>query len=114
MNKFEKGSIIVGKVTGIEDYGIFVGLDDNYSGLVHISEISNGFVRNVGDYATVGEKIRVRIIEEKANSNHLKLSIKGISYCDNKNKKNHIEEVGNGFKPLKDNLERWIREYDND
>lgn len=112
MNKFEKGNIIVGKVTGIENYGIFVGLDDNYSGLVHISEISNGFVRNVGDFATIGEKIKVRIIEEKEDNNHLKLSIKGISYRDNKNRKNHIEEVGDGFKPLKDNLDRWIKDYD--
>lgn len=112
MNKYEKGNIIVGKVTGIEDYGIFVGLDDNYSGLIHISEISNRFVRNVEDFATVGEKIKVRVIEKKDGDNHLKLSIKGISYRNNKNKKVYIEETGEGFKPLKDNLDRWIKEYD--
>ena len=47
MNKYEKGNIVVGQVTGIEKYGIFIGLDEFYSGLIHISEISKGYVKNI-------------------------------------------------------------------
>ena len=45
MLKYDKGKIVTGQVTGIEKYGIFVSLDEFYSGLIHISEISDGFVR---------------------------------------------------------------------
>lgn len=45
MTKFKKGEIIKGTVTGIEKYGIFVNLDNYYTGLIHISEISNFFVK---------------------------------------------------------------------
>ena len=46
MNQYKKGEIVTGCVTGIEKYGIFVSLDDYYSGLIHISEISSFFVKN--------------------------------------------------------------------
>ena len=49
MLKYEKGKIVTGHVTGIEKYGIFVNLDEFYSGLIHISEISDGFVKDIND-----------------------------------------------------------------
>ena len=39
--KYKIGSVVLGYVTGIKEYGIFVQLDSNTSGLIHISEISN-------------------------------------------------------------------------
>lgn len=110
MKRYEKGSVITGKVTGIEDYGIFVGIDEEHSGLIHISEISNGFVRNVNDYAKVGEEINVCLIEDYSDTKHMKLSIKEIK---NRRDKSILPETGEGFKPLKDNLDKWIREYNN-
>ena len=50
MSKYENGKIVTGCVTGIENYGIFVSLDEYYSGLIHISEISHGFVKDVHDF----------------------------------------------------------------
>ena len=47
MSKYENGKIVVGCVTGIENYGIFVSLDEYYSGLIHISEVSNKFVKDI-------------------------------------------------------------------
>jgi len=38
---YEKGSIYKGEVTSVESYGAFVKLENGYSGLIHISEISN-------------------------------------------------------------------------
>ena len=63
MFKYEKGKIVTGCVTGIEKYGVFVGLDEFYSGLIHISEISRNFVKDVNDYVSVGETIRVSTSE---------------------------------------------------
>lgn len=108
MTKYKKGSIVEGNVTGIEDYGVFVGLDDYYSGLIHISEISYGFVKNVGSYVNLGDTIRAKVVEVDDDSCHVKLSIKDINYKVPKYEKVNIEEVGSGFGILKDNLNNWI------
>ena len=79
MSKYEKGKIVNAKVTGIETYGIFVKLDDNYNGLIHISEMSYGYVKNTQNYAKVGDNINVKIIDIDEKNNHLKLSIKDIN-----------------------------------
>ena len=63
MSKYEVGNIVTGNVTGIEKYGIFVSLDEYYSGLIHISEISDNFVRDVNDYVKYGDTIKAKIIE---------------------------------------------------
>ena len=44
MKKYKYGEIVTGYVTGIEKYGVFVSLDEYYSGLIHISEISEKYV----------------------------------------------------------------------
>ena len=57
MSKYKRGRIVSGTVTGIEKYGIFVSLDEFYNGLIHISEVSNEFVKNIYDVVNVGEVI---------------------------------------------------------
>lgn len=108
MTKYKKGSIIEGSVTGIENYGVFVNLDDYYSGLIHISEISHGFVKDVNNYVNLGDTIRVKVVEVDDNLCHVKLSIKDIDYRKTKPKRKKIEEVGSGFGILRDNLDDWI------
>lgn len=109
MNQYKKGEIVTGCVTGIEKYGIFVSLDDYYSGLIHISEISDFFVRNPNDYVYVGETIKAVVIDDSdLESFHLKLSIKNIDYRINQRKKNKIVETPRGFNTLKQCLPVWI------
>ena len=110
MTKYEKGKVVTGYVTGIEKYGIFVGLDEYYSGLVHISEISNGFVRNINDYVNVGETIKVKILDSDEDSFQVKLSIKDIDYRMNRRKRNKIIETESGFSSLEENLDQWMQE----
>ena len=62
MKNYSEGDIVTGIVTGIEDYGIFLSFDNNKSGLVHISEISNSFVKNVNDYANINDSLTVKIL----------------------------------------------------
>ena len=45
--KFDVGSVLTGKVTGIQPYGAFVALKMKHKDLVHISEITHGFVKDV-------------------------------------------------------------------
>ncbi|MGQ9747538.1 MAG: S1 RNA-binding domain-containing protein, partial [Candidatus Caldatribacteriaceae bacterium] len=53
----EVDSIVEGKVVGITKFGAFVELDDGSKGLVHISEIANHFVKDVGDYLKVNDRV---------------------------------------------------------
>ncbi len=62
MGKYNKNDVVLGLVTGIENYGIFVSLDEYYSGLIHISEISDDYVRNINNYVNIGETIKVKIL----------------------------------------------------
>ena len=59
----EIGSIQEGKVTGIMNFGAFVSLPGGKSGLVHISEISNSFVKDVHDHLQVGQIVKVKVLE---------------------------------------------------
>ena len=111
MPKYEKGKIVEGVVSGIESYGIFVSFDEFYSGLIHISEISHNFVKNVNDYVSIGENIYVQILDVDEQQNKLKLSIKNIKYKKNKPKlRKRIVETKSGFKTLAYKLPFWIEE----
>ena len=108
MSKYKIGSIVYGTVTGIENYGVFVNLDDYYTGLIHISEISHGFVKDTNDFVSLGDTIRVKVIDVDDESFHVKLSIKDIDYKSLKPKRVKIKEVGSGFEILANNLSKWI------
>lgn len=110
MTKYKIGSIVEGTVTGIEDYGIFISLDEYYSGLIHISEISHGFVRNIEDYVTLGETIKVKVVDVDEEVGQVKLSIKDIEYKKVRPRRMKIEEVGSGFGILSSHLNEWIEE----
>ena len=111
MSKIKKGRIIRGTVSGIESYGAFVSCDDYYTGLIHISEISHGFVKDITDFVKVGDLIFVEILDVDEELGHLKLSIKNIEY---KNrvvlKRKKINETSLGFKTLEYKLPFWIDE----
>lgn len=108
MEGVEVGNIVIGKVTGIEKYGIFVNIDNQYSGLIHISEISDRFVQNINNYAEIGEELRVRVIEKNEKNKQLKLSIKDLDYKINKNQNPKIQETEHGFNTLREKLPIWI------
>ncbi len=104
---YHAGDIIKVKVTSIENYGIFVTVDEEYNGMIHISEMSNKFVTNVRNYAYPGETIYAKIIDVDDIKNQIKLSIKSIDYRIT-TKKGNIMESPNGFSKLKEMLPIWI------
>ena len=75
--EFEVGSIVSGKVTKIAAFGAFVSLEGGKSGMVHISEISSGFVRDIRDHLSEGQQVRVKIIKIDENG-RISLSIKQV------------------------------------
>ncbi|MCM3694570.1 S1 domain-containing RNA-binding protein [Neobacillus niacini] len=61
----EVGSKVQGKVTGITNFGAFVELPGGTTGLVHISEVADSYVKDVNDHLKVGDLVEVKVISEK-------------------------------------------------
>ena len=78
MKKYYPGNIVEGKVIGIKPYGVFISLDDKTTGLLHISEISDGFVDDINKFARVGEVIQTKILDIDYQENKAKLSLKAL------------------------------------
>ncbi len=108
MPKVKKGDTVKGKVSGIEDYGIFLLLDNGYSGLIHISEISDKFVKSIFDFVELGEIIKAKVLEVDEDNKKVKLTIKNFDYRVEDKKE---LENKNGFSPLREMLPKWIEEY---
>ncbi len=102
---YQKGDIIDVVVTGIAPYGVFVKINE-YTGLIHISEISDKFVRDISQFAMTGDQVKVIVIEVDEENKQLKLSYKK---CD-RSKKIKICDMKIGFKTLEENLPKWIEQ----
>lgn len=69
------GALLEGKVKTITNFGAFILLPENRTGMVHISEVSDSFVSNIRDHLSEGQTVRVKVlnIDEKGK---ISLSIK--------------------------------------
>ena len=73
--QLEVGAVVEGKITGIVPFGAFVDIGEGKSGLVHISEISDVFVKEVSKHVEVGQTVKVKVIKIN-NDGKIELSIK--------------------------------------
>lgn len=58
----EAGMILEGRVTGLKPFGAFVELQPGVSGMVHISEVSTGYVENITDALELGQTVKVKVL----------------------------------------------------
>ena len=56
------GSIVEGVVTGITNFGAFVTLPSGETGLVHISEVANSYVKDIHDYLKKSDRVKVKVL----------------------------------------------------
>ncbi|MBS5223817.1 MAG: S1 RNA-binding domain-containing protein [Lactobacillus gasseri] len=109
------GDIVHGKISGIQQYGIFVRLDSKVEGLIHISEIHVGYVKDIGREYQVGETIKVQVIDIDPYSNQISLSRRAVlpEVKEARKKRVHFwtsKRVKKGFTPLKEVLNTQIKE----
>ena len=71
----EVGEIFDGVITRVEEYGVFVSLFGDKEGLCHVSKLSNEYLNSAKDFARVGEKLKVKVIDVD-NAGKIKLSHK--------------------------------------
>ena len=70
------GAILEGKVKSITNFGAFISLPDNKTGLVHISEVANTYVSDIRQHLTEGQDVKVVVLSNEAGK--LNLSIKRL------------------------------------
>ena len=63
----EVGSKVQGKVTGITNFGAFVELPDGKTGLVHISEVADNYVKDINEHLKVGDEVEVKVMNVEAD-----------------------------------------------
>ncbi len=122
--KIEVGSVIKGKITGVQPYGAFVALDENTQGLVHISEVTHGFVKDINEHVKVGDEVEVKVLSIDEAAGKIGLSIRATQEAPEKpaaaqrtakpKKRPAQAQQANsdtqGFNTLKDKLEEWIEQ----
>lgn len=69
--------VLEGKVAGITNFGAFVDFQDGKTGMIHISEVSSDFVRDINDYLKVGQVVAAKVISI-SEKNEIRLSIKQL------------------------------------
>ncbi|NLJ88849.1 MAG: S1 RNA-binding domain-containing protein [Epulopiscium sp.] len=74
--KFQVGQIVEGTVNSIKPFGAFITLDESTQGLVHISQISQGFLKDINEAVSVGDKVKVKILSIDDNTKKISLSMK--------------------------------------
>ena len=70
------GAVLEGKVKSITNFGAFIALPENKTGLVHISEVANAFVSDVHEHLIEGQDVKVMVIGVEGNK--VNLSIKRL------------------------------------
>lgn len=76
LNKYQKGDLVEGEITGLADFGAFIRFgESNLEGLIHISELDWGLVKHPSDIVKVGQKVKARIVDIGRDS-RVSLSLK--------------------------------------
>jgi small subunit ribosomal protein S1 len=76
------GMVVSGAVTKITNFGVFVELEDNLEGLLHISELSEAKVENPQDIVAVGQEVEVKILRVDMDERKIGLSLKRAQLGD--------------------------------
>ena len=116
--KYQVDQLIVGKVYNVKPYALFMSFDDGVTGLLHISEISDSFIRDIEKYGSVGYEIKVKILSIDKDNGFLRVSYKQVPpeemYSSHTNQRRMPTTSEDEFLPLKDKLDSWIKDaYEN-
>ncbi|WP_121822175.1 translation initiation factor IF-2 subunit alpha [Halostella salina] len=77
----ENGELVVGKIDEIEDFGVFVDLEEyeDKRGLIHISEVASGWIKNVRDHVREGQTVVCKVLDVDRDSQQIDLSLKDVN-----------------------------------
>ena len=90
----EESELVLCTVTKIYPHCVFANIDDyeNKQGMIHISEISPGRIRNIHDYVRVGKKVICKVLKVNLERGHIDLSLRRVSEGQKKEKAEMIKK----------------------
>ncbi len=114
--QYHIGDVIEGTVTGIQQYGVFVQLDNHTQGLIHISECKHGFVTDINQFVEIGETLRVMVIDVDEYTHKISLSLRALEHLNvppypakiKHRRRKHQPKIG--FKTLEKALPNMIKQ----
>ena len=74
----KEGQLLTGTVRNITDFGAFVDIGVKHDGLVHLSELSDKFIKTPSEVVAIGDVVQVKVIEIDREKQKVKLSMKNI------------------------------------
>src|SRR6056297_3746926 len=77
----DEGELVVGKVDDIEDFGVFVDLEEyqDKRGLVHVSEVASGWIKNVRDHVNEDQTVVAKVLDIDESAQQIDLSLKDVN-----------------------------------
>ena len=110
---YEIGDLIIGKVNQIRPYALFLSFEDGSKGLLHISEISDSYIRDIERFGSIGDEIKVKVIEVDPYNGFLRVSYKKVPeeerYSTHVNSERKTPEFDHAdFSALEEKLPQWI------
>ena len=75
-DELREGVTVHGKIVRIENYGVFVDFGAERPGMVHVSELTNGFVRSPSDVVNIGDDVEARVLKVNRGKRQIDLSMK--------------------------------------
>ncbi len=87
VSDLQKGMLVEGTVSNVTSFGAFVDIGVQQEGLVHISELSNRFVRDANQAVHVGQVVKAKVIGVDTATNRISLSIKALRVSENSRKR---------------------------
>ena len=111
---YQVGQLIVGKVYNVKPYALFMNFEGGATGLLHISEISDSFVRDIEKYGSIGDEIKVKVLSIDKENGFLRVSYKQVPpeevYSSHTNQRKLPTVTEEEFLPLKEKLDEWIND----
>ena len=105
------GTILEGKVKSITNFGAFVALPENKTGMVHISEVANAYVSDIRQHLTEGQDVKVVVIGNE--NGKVNLSIKRLEPKSQRENTGAPRREGGNFRPQRENTGAPRREGGN-
>lgn len=109
------GDLLIGTITSAKPFALFLSFEDGAIGMLHISELSDRYVRDVESFASIGDQIKVKILSIDESNGFLRVSLKQVDESERVLVKNRSENKfpavkADDFNDLKEKLPTWIDE----
>ena len=111
--EYKIGDLIIGKVNQVRPYAIFLTFEGDVNGLLHISELSDGYIRDIERFGAVGDEIKVKVLSIDPQNGFLRVSFKAVP--ENERYSTHDSSIRKlpefdkaDFTSLEEKLPEWI------